>query len=74
MKRDNIILIHYKVLLIMAVILSSYIAIGLGVLLLVGGYISHRRESGYSQYLLAGGGILVGLGILGLLWFVMAFS
>lgn len=58
----------------MVVVLSSYIAIALGVLLLVGGYISHRRESEYSQYLLTGGGILVALGILGILWFLMAFS
>ncbi|MFA9518695.1 hypothetical protein ACERIT_16070 [Halopenitus sp. H-Gu1] len=58
----------------MAVILSSYVAIALGVLLLVGGYISHRRDSEYSQYLLAAGGILVAIGILGLLWFMMAFS
>lgn len=72
MSKYNI--LHNNVLSAMVVILSSYIAIGLGVLLLVGGYISHRRENEYSKYLLAAGGILVALGVLGLLWFIMAFS
>lgn len=58
----------------MVVILSSYIAIALGVILLITGYLARRRQSEYSRYLLGGGGILVMLGLLGLLWFMMAFS
>lgn len=58
----------------MAVILSSYIAIALGVLLLIAGYIARRRQSEYGRYLLGGGGIFVVLGLLGLLWFMLAFS
>lgn len=58
----------------MAVILSSYIAIVLGVLLLIVGYITRRRDAEYSTYLLGGGGVLVVVGLLGLLWFMMAFS
>lgn len=58
----------------MVVILSSYVAIALGVLLLIAGYIARRRHNEYSRYLLGSGGILIALGVLGLLWFLMAFS
>lgn len=58
----------------MAVILSSYGAIALGAILVVVGYFARRRGNEYSNYLLGGGGILVVLGVLGLLWFMVAFS
>jgi hypothetical protein len=58
----------------MAVILSSYGAITLGVILVVVGYFARRRGNDYGRYLLAGGGILVLLGIVGLLLFVRAFG
>lgn len=58
----------------MAVILSSYVAIALGVLLLVAGLLARRRDAEYSTYLLGGGVVLVVLGLLGLGWFIRAFS
>lgn len=58
----------------MVVILSSYIAIALGGILLIAGYIARRQQSEYSRYLLGGGGVFVVLGLLGLLWFMMAFN
>lgn len=58
----------------MPVILFSYVAILVGVLLLIIGYIAHRQKQRYNQYLLGGGGLFVVLGLIGLLWFMMAFS
>lgn len=58
----------------MVVILSSYVAIALGVLLLLGGYVARRRGETYDRYLFGGGGALVVLGVLGLVWFVSAFG
>ena len=58
----------------MPVVLSSYSAIALGVILVVIGYAARRRGNEYSRYLLAGGGILVLLGMVGLLLFVRAFG
>ena len=58
----------------MPVILSSYGAIALGVILVVAGYFARRRGNEYSRYLLAGGSILVLLGVGGILLFMMAVS
>lgn len=58
----------------MVVILSSYVAITLGVLLLMGGYALHRRESEYSKLVLLAGGILLAIGVAGILWVLMAFD
>lgn len=58
----------------MVVILSSYIAIALGVILLVAGLLARHSEQSYGRYLLAGGGLLLAVGILGILWFMAAFS
>lgn len=58
----------------MPVILSSYGAIALGVILVIVGYFARRRGNEYSRYLLGSGGILVLLGVLGLLWFLLSFG
>ncbi|MFW5918971.1 MAG: hypothetical protein ACOCSP_02215 [archaeon] len=58
----------------MVVILSSYVSIAVGALLLGLGFFARRRGNEYGRYLLGGGGLLVLLGVLGLLWFVTAFG
>lgn len=57
----------------MAIILSSYLAIALGILLLIAGYIARLYHRGYSRYLFGGGGVLLVIGLLGLVWFMRAF-
>lgn len=56
------------------VILSSYVAIVLGVLLLAAGYVVQRRGNAYGRHLLGTGAVLVVLGVVALLWFVRAFG
>ncbi len=58
----------------MAVILSSYSAIILGGILVAAGVFAHQRQHAAGRYLLAVGGVLIVLGIVGLVWFLQAFG
>lgn len=56
------------------VILSSYVAIALGVLLALVGFLLRRRGSPYGRYLLGAGALLVLTGLVGLVSFLAAFG
>ena len=55
----------------MTVILYSMLAIILGVIALGIGIYARRREHPYERYVLAVGGLLIALGVLGLLYFMV---
>jgi len=56
------------------IILSSYLLILLGFVLIVGGLFARYRGRRKSRYLLVAGGILLLLGLAGLSYFISAFG
>lgn len=56
------------------IILSSYVLIVLGILVLGVGFLARARGNPNERYLLGGGAVLVLLGLAGLVYFMQAFG
>ncbi|MFP4625115.1 MAG: hypothetical protein ACLFNI_00810 [Natronomonas sp.] len=56
------------------VVLSSFVLIALGVVVMLVGVIGRRRGEPYGRYLIVVGGVLVLVGLAGLGYFMRAFG